>query len=267
MKKTKRVVLISGDSSGFGLEMVKLFIKNGDIVCGMSKNEFALDNLYHQVGDISLKEDCQRVVNNILNRYKRIDILINNAGFGVFGPIEETSLNSAKSIMEVNFLGAFNLTSACLETFRKQKEGKIINTSSIASCISLPFQGFYSSCKAAMDTLFNALRAEVYPYNIQICSIKPGDAKTSFTKNRKKDLLKEDSVYKKAYERCLKQIEKDEQGGISPIKIAKKAFKVSLKKRMPYSKCVGFKDTLLLQVYRFLPKRIATYLLYLIYAK
>ena len=149
---------------------------------------------------------------------------------------------------------------------RKQKEGKIINTSSIGGVIPLPFQGFYSASKAAMDMLFNSLRPEVLPYNIQICSIKPGDAKTNFTKNRQKDKLNENSPYKDAFDHCLNSVAKDEQNGIEPIRIAKVAFNISKKKRMPYSKSIGAKDKFLALVYHILPKRIRNYLLYKIYA-
>ena len=118
-----------------------------------------------------------------------------------------------------------------------------------------------------MDMLFDALRPEVYPYHIQICSIKPGDAKTNFTAARKADRVKADSPYKKAFDRCLASVAHDEQNGIAPTKIAKKVLKVSKKKRMPYSKKVGAKDRFLAGIYYLLPKRMRNYLLYQVYAK
>lgn len=266
MKKTGRVVLITGESSGFGLEMSKLFIANKDIVCGFSNQEFQMEGIYHQYGDVSKEEDCINVVNNIIAKYGRIDILMNNAGFGIFGPFEETSLQKAKSQVDVSFFGTFLMAKAVLPYMRKQKEGKIINTSSIGGVIPLPFQGFYSASKAAMDMLFTSLRPEVLPYNIQICSIKPGDAKTNFTKNRQKDKLNENSPYKDAFDHCLNSVAKDEQNGIEPIKIAKAAFNISKKKKMPYSKSIGAKDKFLAFIYHILPKRIRNYLLYKIYA-
>lgn len=262
----KRVVLITGNSSGFGLEMSKLFIKNGDLVCGFSNNKFEMENVYHQVGDVSNEEDCKRCVENIITKYGRIDILMNNAGFGIFGPFEETNLSSAKRQIDVSFFGTFLMAKAVLPYMRKQKSGKIINTSSIGGVIPLPFQGFYSASKAGMDMLFDALRAEVLPFKIQICSLKPGDAKTSFTKNRKKDSLNENSPYQEAFDACLTRISKDEQNGINPHIIALKAFRLSLKRRLPYSIMVGAKDRFLSFIYHILPKRIRNYLLYKIYA-
>lgn len=265
-KKTGRVVLITGESSGFGLEMAKLFLANGDIVCGFSNQEFQMEGIYHQVGDVSIEEDCKTVVDNIINKYGRIDVLMNNAGFGIFGPLEETPLLKAKKQVDVSFFGTFLMAKSILPYMRKQKEGKIINTSSIGEVIPLPFQGFYSASKCTMDMLFDSLRAEVYPYHIQICSIKPGDAKTSFTKNREKDKLSEDSPYQKAFDHCLESVAKDEQNGIDPRKIVKRAFSISKEKRLPYSKAIGTKDRFLAFIYHILPKRMRNYLLYKVYA-
>ena len=264
--KTGRVVLITGESSGFGLEMAKLFIANGDTVCGFSNQNFEMNGIYHQFGDVSNEEDCNRVVKNIIDKYGRIDVLMNNAGFGIFGPFEETSFEKAKRQVDVSFFGAFLMAKAVLPHMRKQGGGKIINTSSIGGIVPLPFQGFYSASKAAMDMLFNSLRPEVLPYNIQICSIKPGDAKTNFTANRVHDRLSDDSPYQKAFDHCLKSVARDEQGGIDPKKIASRAFKISLKKRLPYSRSIGAKDKILATVYKLLPKRLKNYLLYKVYA-
>ncbi len=265
-KKTGRVVLITGESSGFGLEMAKLFLANGDMVCGFSNQEFHMDGIYHQMGDVSKEEDCNRAVSNVVDKYGRIDVLMNNAGFGIFGPFEETPLEKAKKQVDVSFFGAFLMAKAVLPYMRKAMGGKIINTSSIGGVIPLPFQGFYSASKCAMDMLFDSMRAEVFPYHIQICSIKPGDAKTNFTKNREKDKLSERSPYQKAFEHCLRSVAKDEQSGIDPKKIARRAFLLSKKGRLPYSRSIGAKDRFLAFLYHILPKRMRNYLLYKVYA-
>ncbi len=265
-KRTGRVVLITGESSGFGLEMAKLFVRNGDIVCGLSTHEFVMDNVYHQVGDISKEVDCHRVISNIIEKYGKIDILMNNAGFGIFSPIEETSVEKAKRQMDVTFFGAFLMAKEVLPYMRKQGGGKIINTSSIGALIPLPFQAFYSASKAGMDVLFDALRAEVYPYHIQICSIKPGDAKTEFTKKRQSELTNPDSPYKDAFEHCLKSVSKDEQNGTPAKVIAYRAFKVSKRRKLPYTMKIGAKDAFLASLYHILPRKTRNYLLYKIYA-
>lgn len=264
--KQGRVVLITGETRGFGFEMAKLFIKNNDIVCGFSRNEFEYPNIYHQVGDISSEEDCKNCIANIIEKYQRIDILINNAGFGIFGPIEETSLKSAKKQIDVTFFGAFLMAKQVLPYMRKERNGRIINISSIGGVVPLPYQGFYSASKCGMDMLFDALRAEVYEYNIQITSVKPGDSCTSFTKNRESE-ISDESVYKESFNRTLRNVSKDETKGFKPIKVAKTVLKISKKKKAPYSVSVGAKDKFLSLLFKILPKRLRNYLLYKIYAK
>ena len=263
--KEKRVVLITGDTSGFGREMVKYFINNGDIVCGMSRHDYSLDNLSHFKGDITSEDDALRIVKEVINKYKRIDILVNNAGSGIYGPIEETKMSDAEKQINVSFYGAYNMAKCVIPYMRENGGGRIINISSIASIIPLPFQGFYSSAKAGMDTLFNALRAETYPFNIQICSIKPGDAQTSFTSNREKQ-INTSSPYFEALNKSIKGVEKDENSGFKPDKLAKIVLRISKRKRMPYSRKVGFKDSLLSIIYKILPNRIKNWALYKIYA-
>ncbi len=263
MKKTNRVVIITGDSSGFGLEMAKLFIANGDKVYGVSRREFSMEGLTHFACDISEPENCEKIIREIAEVENNIDILINNAGFGISGAVEDTSIENAKKIFDVNFFGAFYLTKYALPYLRL-KGGKIINTSSIASEVPLPFQAFYSSTKSALDTLFNAMREEIYDYNVSVTSIMPGDAKTDFTKNRVKN--KSNSAYKEACEKSVKTMEKDESKGITPLMVAKTVFKVANMKKPPFKKLVGKKDSFLLFVYKVLPKRIRSWLLRKIYA-
>lgn len=265
MKKTNRIILISGDSSGFGLEMVKLFLQNGDKVCGISRKPFEYKNLDHYIGDISNPTDCQNIVEKIYSKYQRIDILINNAGFGIFSPIEETDILKARQIMDVNFLGAFYLSKYVCHIFRKQNKGQIINTSSIASFIPLPYQGFYCASKASLEALFNTLRIELLPYNVKITCIQPGDSKTGFTKNRESSISPTSSYYK-SLNKCLDTISKDEQNGFSPKKVAKLVLKISFKKHPPYIKKCGVKDSILSVVFKILPKSIAYKLIYKIYA-
>ncbi len=267
MKKTGRVVLITGDSSGFGLQMAKLFSANGDCVCGFSNQEKGLEGVYHQVGDVSSFESCKEAVEKIIHKYGHIDILINDAGFGIFGPVEETEPSRAMKLIEVNFRGYFYRAKACLPFRRENGGGRIINVSSIAAVVPLPFQAFYSAGKAAMESLFDSLRPEVRPYGIQISHIRPGDAKTGFTANRIKESRNKNSTYYDAFCKCLKQVEKDETTGVEAICIARAAFKTANKKRPRYVVSVGRKDRFLSGLYHILPKRRRNYLLYKVYAE
>ena len=121
MKKIKRIILITGETRGFGFETAKLFIKNGDIICGFSRNEFNYEGIYHQIGDITNEEDCKKCVENIIQKYGRIDILVNNAGFGIFGPVEETSIEDARKQLDVTFFGAYIMTKQVLKVYEVKK--------------------------------------------------------------------------------------------------------------------------------------------------
>ena len=92
-----KVVIITGESRGFGLEIAKLFLKDKNIVCGISRNDFAYDGIYHQVGDVTNINDCKRCVDNIIEKYGRIDILVNNAGFGIYGEFANIDLDREKA--------------------------------------------------------------------------------------------------------------------------------------------------------------------------
>lgn len=265
-QRGQRVVLITGETSGFGLEMAKLFRKEGDLVCGFSRHSFTSEGIDHQIGDITNEEDCFRCVRNVIDRYGRIDVLINNAGFGVFGPIEETTISKARHQIDVTLMGPYLMARAALPFLRENGGGRIINISSIGGEIPLPFQAFYSASKAGMDRLFDALRAEVYPYHIQITSIRPGDAKTGFTARREAEGISKESPYRKACLRCLKAISQDEQQGFAPTRVAQTVLKVSQKKRAPYAKRIGAKDRFLASLYHLLPQRVRNYLLFRIYA-
>ncbi len=267
MEKNRRIVLITGDSSGFGLERAKLFLKNGDNVCGFSNQEYSLPGVFHQYGDVASYPSCKEAVDRIIEQYGRIDILINDAGFGLFGPVEETEPERARKLIEVNFRGYFYRAKCVLPYRRKQKEGKIINVSSIAATVPLPFQGFYSAGKAARESLFDALRAEVRPYSISITHIRPGDAKTGFTASRIKEKIHSNSPYHASFRKCLTQVEKDELTGVPPREIAKAAFHVAGKKNPPLVVSVGKKDRFLSCLYHLLPKRVRNKLLYNVYAK
>lgn len=265
-RKGYRVVLLTGDSSGFGKAMVPCFVRNGDHVYGVSRHPFEAEGLTHFCGDISSKEDIRRIVSAIVEKEGRIDILINNAGYGIFSAVEDTSLEEAKKLFDVNLFGALNVTQEALPSIRKSRMGKILNISSIASEIPLPFQGFYSAGKSAMDALFDALRSEIRPFGIAVVSIRPGDAKTGFTANRR-ILGDADSLYGARLLRSLRSVEKDEQGGFAPAKVASKAFSVSMKRRPKEVYRVGWKDRFLTIVFHLLPRRARSYLLYRIYAE
>lgn len=247
----KKVVLITGVSSGIGLELAKKFIKNGNKVYGVSRKEFSLDGLTHIICDVSSLEQCTNAVKTVIEKEGKIDLLINNAGMGISGSVENTSEQDARKIYDVNFFGTFFMCKAALPFLRGSK-GRIINVSSVASKFFIPFQGFYSATKASIDAISAAMRAETKPFGVKITNVLPGDTKTSFTANRVKQ---DDGVYNERYVSSVGKMEHDEQNGMSSEYVAKVIYKVALKRRPPLTTTIGVPYKILLFLSKILPNR------------
>ncbi|QWC00375.1 SDR family NAD(P)-dependent oxidoreductase [Mycoplasmatota bacterium] len=252
-----KIVLITGASSGIGLTTAKYLHSIGYKVIGISrsypKEEYTFD--YH-LCDITDEKKVMEVAKNIENIYGHIDVLINCAGMGISGAIENTPLKEVEQIYKVNVIGQFLVAKNMLSLLRMSNHGKMINMSSIASEIALPYQAFYSMTKASIDAFTKALAIEVKPFKIQVCAILPGDIKTDFTKNRMQPYQVSNDLYEERTKRSLKRMEKDELNGMEPIRIAKKVEKLIRKKRMPLSTTVGFSYKTIRVLNKLLPEEL-----------
>jgi short-subunit dehydrogenase len=231
-----KIVLITGISSGFGKATAELLYTKGYIVYGFSRKQS--DNLKGKIkvlkADVTDAVSVQRAVSVLIDREGDIDVLINNAGMGVTGSIEDSSREEIQLQMSTNFMGYVNMIQAVLPVMRKQAKGTIINTSSIGGLMGLPYQGFYSASKFAVEGLSEALRMELIPFNIKVIVIQPGDFFTNFTVNRKPvNTGGSDSAYGTQSQKTLSIIEKDEKGGMSPDFLARKVAKI-LEQKNPY---------------------------------
>jgi len=214
-------VLITGTSSGFGKATASLLTQSGYQVIGSSRNP-AKVQADHQMIQLDVQEDAsvKAAVEQAIEQMGTIDVLINNAGYGLSGPIEETTLEEAKKQVDTNFFGVVRMTKAVLPYMRKQKSGLIINISSLGGMVGMPYQGFYSASKFALEGYTEALRLEVLHHGISVLNINPGDYKTEATENRK---IAENitEAYKSRFEHTVGLYEKDEINGADPIEVAK----------------------------------------------
>lgn len=223
-----KVILITGVSSGFGKSISEYLYKLGYKVYGTARREIEHDANIHIINvDVTDPASIQKCVDTIMEKEGRIDALINNAGMGLSGAIEDFSTDEAHREMETNFFGTFYTIRAILPAMRKQKSGKIINVGSIGGIMGLPFQGFYSASKFAIEGLSEALRMELKQFNIKVILVNPGDHQTQFTANRK-IIAKamEESTYKQQFQKTIAIIEKDEHGGLPSKAMAKKMHKI-----------------------------------------
>lgn len=229
--KTNRVILITGASSGMGRVTAEYLASKGYKVYGVGrsfkglKERIEQDNTSSNFEEIYMDvtdEQCiSEVIDYIVKKEGRIDVLFNNAGMGIAGAIEDTSIEEAKLIFETNFFGMLRVCKQVLPIMRKQKQGYIVNTSSIMGIMGLPFQGFYSATKYAIEGFSETLRYETKEFGIKVALIEPGDFATGFTANRKRVAKSSNSVYRQKFEKNMEIIEKDENGGCNPMLFAK----------------------------------------------
>ena len=185
MRKQKKVILITGASSGIGYNAALILAEQGHRVYGAARRVELLEQL-REYGvtpvRMDVTDDASMVdgVNAIIDAEGRIDVLINNAGYGYMGAIENVTIAEAKRQLEVNVFGLARLTQLVLPHMRAQKSGRIINTSSVAGKAVIPFGGWYNVSKYSLEALSDALRIEVKPFGIKVCLIEPGGIKTDW---------------------------------------------------------------------------------------
>ncbi len=261
-----KVVVITGTSSGIGKETAKLFESKGDIVYGLSRRTTG-ETFNELICDITNLDSIKLAIDKVIEEQGRIDVLVNNAGMGISGPVETTKVEEAKRLFNVNFFGTLSMIQQVLPYMRKKHSGMIINISSVASPIAIPFQSFYSASKAAVDSLTFALRAEVSDFGIKVANVLPGDTKTGFTASREKQNDEEAKDYATKMARSVSQMEKDEQNGMNALKVAEVIYKVSGRKNPPIYTTVGFQYKVLVCLSKILPKKLVNKIIKGMYAK
>ncbi len=187
MTNAAKVILVTGTSSGLGLAIAKRLAAKNHRVFGAARTPraSASDGFTTLPLDVTQDESVGACVAEVLRDAGRIDAVVNNAGFGIAGAIEDTTAAEALSQFETNFFGLHRVCRAVLPHLRAQRAGNIINISSLAGRIALPFQGFYSASKFAIEAYTEALRMEIRAFGIAVSMIEPGDFATSFTAKRR----------------------------------------------------------------------------------
>ncbi|UZO79876.1 SDR family oxidoreductase [Aquimarina sp. ERC-38] len=231
----QKVVLITGASTGIGKAIGLFLQEKGYLIYGTSRNpekyssqsQFTLLPL-----DVADQKSIQDVVSNIIQQEGRLDILINNAGAGITGPLEEIPSSEILQNFTTNYFGPIDVTKAVLPQMRTQKEGLVIHITSIAGYMGLPYRGIYSAAKAALEITSEAWRMELKEFNIKMTTIAPGAFATNIAVGRYHAPLLDDSPYLKNYGRTLELINQDVDGGQDPIVIAKEVYEI-IKKNNP----------------------------------
>lgn len=218
----KKVVLVTGGSSGIGKAICEHLKLAGYEVFGTSRNPdsytghtFPLLEL-----DVTNKESIDGCVRELVSRTGRLDVLINNAGAGITGPLEEIPADAIRQNLETNFIGPVQMIQSVLPQMRKQGGGLIINITSLAAYMGLPFRGVYSSSKAALEVMTEAIRLEVRDFNIRVTNLAPGDYATNIAAGRFHAPVKMGSPYEQTYGSMLNSINEDVDSGNDPQEVA-----------------------------------------------
>src|SRR5262247_4518105 len=183
----QKVVLITGASSGVGKSTARVLSQKGYKVFGTSRNPAGAESIpavEMLALDVRSDASVSACVTAVVNQAGRVDVLVNNAAYELAGALEEISLEEAKAQFETNFFGVVRMVTAVLPSMRRQRQGQIINVSSLSGVTSIPFMGVYSASKFAVEGYTEALRMEVKPFNIHVSLTEAGFLKTLMGEKR-----------------------------------------------------------------------------------
>lgn len=240
-KANSSVALVTGASSGIGYATATALLRAGFRVFGTSRRAATKrsDGVTMLTCDVTNDESVGKVVDRVLADTGRIDLLVNNAGVGVIGGAEESSVAQVKALFDVNVFGVMRVTNAVLPTMRRQMNGRIVNISSILGLIPSPYNAIYSSSKHAIEGYSESLDHELRTLGIRVVLVEPGYTNTAFEKNKTKPdqpLSVYDSVRTQTEKMMLKSVENGDAPEIVAETILKAASAAAPSRRYPAGK-------------------------------
>jgi short-subunit dehydrogenase len=266
MKPTSKVCLVTGASAGIGHATALHLLHAGYVVYGVARRIDKMEDIRTAGGhvlalDMKCEADMARVVSTIIEEQGRIDVLVNNAGVGLHGSIEETPLDLARNLFEVNLFGVARLVQLVLPHMRKQKSGTIVNVSSIGGEIALPLGAWYYASKHALEAFSDSLRQEVKRFGIDVVIVQPGIIRTDFESNTANELrtISGQGPYGPLAEAMAKAGEKalgQDRKGSDPIVVAESIRRAIEATRPKPRYVVGYVAGTLLRLNRYLPTRL-----------
>jgi len=227
-ESSQKVVLITGASSGIGKSIATYLSNRNFKVYGTSRNpqKSSTENFNLVALDVTKEETIKQAIENIFQQEGRIDILINNAGVGITGPIEETPEVEIKKAFDTNYFGPLNMIKNVLPVMRKNSTGLIINITSIAGYMGLPYRGIYSATKSALEITAEAYRMELKQFGIKMTNVAPGDFATNIASGRYHAPVTKGSPYEKVYGDTLELMNNHVDAGQDPEVMGKKILKI-----------------------------------------
>ncbi len=254
-----KVVLITGGSSGIGKSVGAFLFDKGYTVYGTSRNPKKYPQSPFPLLALNVKDNASisDAIASVMEKEGRLDVLINNAGAGITGPLEEIPEAEMKANFETNFFGPINVIKAVLPQMRTQNSGLIINVTSIAGYMGLPFRGVYSASKGALELVTEAFRMELKAFGIEMCNVAPGDFATNIAAGRYHAPLQEDSPYHASYSKSLELMDSHVDSGSDPNIMAKAIFDIIMtEKPKGHYKIGAFMQKFSIVLKRILPDKV-----------
>ncbi|MBU3682012.1 MAG: SDR family oxidoreductase [Flavobacterium sp.] len=224
----QKVVFITGASSGIGKAIGTYLHDKGFRVIGSSRNPENYPNPLFPLLAVDVKDpiSIKQAIDKIIDDYGVIDVLINNAGVGITGPLEEIPENEIKANFETNFFGPIATMKAVLPYMRSKKSGLIINITSIAGYMGLPYRSIYSASKGALELISESLSMELKPFGISITNVAPGDFSTNIASNRFHAPIIKGSAYEASYGKSLALLNEHVDSGSNPKQMAEAIYAI-----------------------------------------
>ena len=261
------IAVITGGTSGIGRATALCLRDAGYDVYELSRREQGVEGLHHIRCDITDEDQVCAAVAEIIGRAGRIDVLINNAGFGISGAVEFTDTAEAQRLLDVNFFGMVRMNKAVIPHMRQAGRGRIVNLSSVAAPCPIPFQAYYSAGKAAVNAYTMALANELRPFGVTVCAVMPGDIHTGFTAARRK-VSAGDDIYQGRISRSVKRMEHDEETGMDPAKAGAYIASVAMREGHHHPLyAIRFDYKFFTFLAKVLPARFLNWLIYCLYGK
>lgn len=263
----KKVAIVTGGTSGIGRATALALREGGWTVYELSRRAEGMPDIPHIVADITREETLRAAVDQVMAAEGRIDLVVNNAGFGISGAIEFTDTQEAQRLFDTLFFGMVRMNRCVIPILRQQGRGRIVNISSVAAPVPIPFQAYYSAGKAAINAYTMALANELRPFGVTVCAVMPGDIHTGFTAARRK-IGEGDDIYQGRISRSVARMEHDEETGMDPARAGGYVARVALRERSHhplYAIRIDYKFFVFLT--KVLPAGALNRLVYLIYGK
>ncbi|MCX7920585.1 MAG: SDR family oxidoreductase [Clostridia bacterium] len=260
----KKTVLITGASTGIGKETALYFHENGWNVIATMRNPERRKTELHNKKDIDLihldvldSTSIQNAINFAINKYGKIDVLVNNAGYALVGPFEVSSREQIEKQFQTNVFGLMDVMREVIPVFKKQKEGVIVNLASIGGRTAFPLYSSYNSTKWALEGFSESVHYELKPFNIKVKVIEPGLIKTDFYDRSADNVAKEAmGDYNSFAERALKNMNESAAQGSHPRVVAKTVFKAANDRSWKLRYSTGKNAAMILTMRKLLPDRV-----------